>query len=76
MNDLVTRSASSAKLYAFTALAYAMALPGFAMAQSADFDGSTVVTKIVAYTAVGVLILGALALGRWTLRAMGIIGGK
>lgn len=58
-------------LMACTALAIA---PGFAMA--ADFDGTDVVTKIVAYTAVGVLILGALALGRWTLRAMGIIGGK
>ncbi|WP_223621035.1 hypothetical protein [Lysobacter sp. ESA13C] len=51
-----------------------LALSPFAMA--ADFDGTEIVTKVVAYTAVGVLILGAFALGRWTLRAMGLIGGK
>jgi len=52
-----------------------MALPGFAMAAD-DFDGSTIVTKVVAYTAIGVTILAAFALGRWTLKAMGLIGGK
>ena len=50
----------------------------FAMAGGGggDFDGTEVIAKIVTYTAVGVAILGAFALGRWTLRALGIIGGK
>lgn len=51
--------------------------PALAFAQaSGDFDGTQVVSKIVTYTAVGVTILAAYALGKWTLKALGIIGGR
>lgn len=66
-------NSSSLKTALFAALATALIT---APAMAADFDGTEIVTKVVAYTAVGVLILGAFALGRWTLRAMGLIGGK
>ncbi|MBN5028335.1 hypothetical protein JY419_02695 [Stenotrophomonas maltophilia] len=63
--------AKSAAMMTGTMLAVS---PAFAFA--ADFDGTEVISKIVTYTGVGVAILGAFALGRWTLRALGIIGGK
>jgi hypothetical protein len=48
--------------------------PGLAFA--ADFDGTDVIAKIVTYTAVGVSMVAAFILGRWTLKALGVIGGK
>lgn len=55
-----------------------MLSPAFAMASGggSDFDGTAIVEKVVTYTAIGVTILAAFALGRWTLRALGLIGGK
>lgn len=67
----MSNKAKSAAMMTGTMLAVS---PAFAFA--ADFDGTEVIAKIVTYTAVGVAILGAFALGRWTLRALGIIGGK
>lgn len=72
MNTLTnTRVTKFQQLLGFALVA---SVAPFAMA--ADFDGTDIVTKVVQYTAVGVLILGAFALGRWTLRALGLIGGK
>ncbi|WP_223495079.1 hypothetical protein [Stenotrophomonas indicatrix] len=68
---LMNNKAKSAAMLTGTMLAVS---PAFAFA--ADFDGTEVISKIVTYTGVGVAILGAFALGRWTLRALGIIGGK
>lgn len=41
-----------------------------------DFDAAPIIAKLVTYTAIGVTILAAFALGRWTLKALGLIGGK
>ncbi|MFA4518434.1 hypothetical protein P2B87_09640 [Xanthomonas perforans] len=70
---------SNAKTAAIVGSTALMAMPGFAFASGGgggDFDGGTIVAKVVTYTAVGVSILAAFALGRWTLRALGLIGGK
>jgi len=75
INGLLNIMSNKAKTAAYLGGTTLMALPGFAMAAD-DFDGSTIVTKVIAYTAIGVTILAAFALGRWTLRALGLIGGK
>lgn len=71
---LLNLMSNKAKTTAYLGATTLMALPGFALA--ADFDGTEIIAKVVTYTAVGVAILGAFALGRWTLRALGLIGGK
>ena len=48
-------------------------LPFAAMAQSSDFDPSTVTAKITTYVGYGVVMLGAFILGKWTLKALGVI---
>lgn len=53
-----------------------MTMPHFAMAQNSGFDATEILTMVATYTAVGVSILAAFALGRWTLRALGLIGGN
>jgi len=72
----VTDVASRAKAAALVGATTLMAMPGFAMAQSGDFDGAEIIAKVATYVAIGITILAAFALGRWTLRAMGLIGGK
>ncbi|AZR30978.1 hypothetical protein [Xanthomonas vasicola] len=69
---------SNAKTAAIVGSTALMAMPGFAFASGGggDFDGTAIVGKVVTYTAIGVTILAAFALGRWTLRALGLIGGK
>ncbi|MBV6863824.1 MULTISPECIES: hypothetical protein [Xanthomonas] len=69
---------SNAKTAAIVGSTALMAMPGFAFASGGggDFDGGEIVSKVVTYTAIGVTILAAFALGRWTLRALGLIGGK
>ena len=67
---------NNAKGYALVGATTLMTMPHFAMAQASDFDGADIISKVVTYTAVGVSILAAFALGRWTLRALGLIGGK
>ena len=63
------------KAAAASALTTAMVMaPAFA--QSGDFDPSPIIAKFVAYTAIGITLLGAFALAVWSLRAMGLIGGK
>ena len=76
MRKTVSTVASKAKTAAYMGATAMLALPGFAMAQSGDFDGTEVIGKITTYVAIGVSILAAFALGRWTLRALGLIGGK
>jgi len=76
MRKTVSNVASKAKTAAYMGAATLMALPGFAMAQGADFDGAEIISKVATYVAIGVSILAAFALGRWTLRALGLIGGK
>lgn len=52
-------------------------LVGQAMATPpADFDTAPIIAKFVTFTGYAALILGAFALGVWTLRAFGLIGGK
>lgn len=74
--------ATKAKTTAYMGATALMAAPGFAIAGGGggggggDFDGTEIVSKVVTYTAIGVTILAAFALGRWTLRALGLIGGK
>lgn len=74
MRNKFVELAGKAKVFSLVGATSLMALPGLAMAD--DFDGSEIVTKVIAYTAIGVTILAAFALGRWTLRALGLIGGK
>lgn len=76
MNKIVTKARALNTRFHTAALGTAMALsPALAFAQS-DFDGADIIAKVATYVAVGVSILAAFALGRWTLRAMGLIGGK
>lgn len=60
---------------AFFALMVSL-VPTLAMAQATDFDPSTVTAKIVTYTGYGILMIAAFILARWTLKALGVIGGK
>ena len=76
MRVSVSKLARKAKTTAYMGATALMALPGFAMAQSGDFDGAEIISKVATYVAIGVSILAAFALGRWTLRALGLIGGK
>lgn len=76
MNKNIENAATSVKAKGYMLATALMLSPGFAIAGGGDFDGTAIVTKVTTYTAVGVLILGAFALGRWTLRALGLIGGK
>ncbi|AUZ51164.1 hypothetical protein VWY37_22210 [Xanthomonas citri pv. citri] len=80
ISTIVTKAksaASNAKTAALVGSTALMAMPGFAFASGGgDFDGTAIVSKVVTYTAIGVTILAAFALGRWTLRALGLIGGK
>lgn len=62
-----------AKLAATTFGTTAMVAAGSAMAQDDGFDPSTIEARIVLYTGFAVTLIGAYALGRWTLRAMGLI---
>lgn len=48
-----------------------LALSGGAMAEG--FDGAAIVTTIGLYVAAGVTILTAFVVGRWTLKAFGVI---
>ncbi|KAB7775659.1 hypothetical protein [Xanthomonas sp. LMG 12460] len=73
--NTLNRAFGSAKTAVVVGLTALTVMPGFAMA-AGDFDGSDIISKVVTYTAVGVSILGAFALGRWTLKALGIIGGR
>lgn len=62
------------KFYAFAALCVLAALPMTSFAQSAgDFDGQEIIAKITTYGGVGVLIIGALLLARWGMKALGIL---
>ncbi|MGD6394933.1 hypothetical protein VWP32_22830 [Xanthomonas citri pv. citri] len=81
ISTIVTKAksaVSNAKTAALVGSTALMAMPGFAFASGGggDFDGTAIVSKVVTYTAIGVTILAAFALGRWTLRALGLIGGK
>lgn len=76
MNHLTTKAASF-KVAVLCFLVSLATMPGFAIAGGGgDFDPAAIITKVTTYTAAGVLILAAFALGRWTLRALGLIGGK
>ena len=74
LKQLPNKAKSAATAAAVTAM---VAMPGLVLASGGgDFDGTEIIAKVVTYTAVGVAILAAFALGRWTLRALGLIGGK
>ncbi|MDG2524216.1 hypothetical protein P6166_02440 [Stenotrophomonas sp. HITSZ_GD] len=79
MRNTMTRAFGSAKNAVLLGGTVLMTVPGFAFAQASgggDFSGDEIIAKVVTYTAIGVAILAAFALGRWTLRALGLIGGK
>lgn len=50
--------------------------PGFAFAQDAAFDSATILAAIAGMVAAGILIYTAYAVGKWTMKAFGLIGGK
>ena len=57
--------------------ASAVATPiAFASGGSTGFDPADVLAAIAAMLGAGILIYTAYAVGRWTLRAFGLIGGK
>ncbi|AMJ56650.1 MULTISPECIES: hypothetical protein [Stenotrophomonas] len=60
---------------AAVALGGAAAAPGLAFAAD-GFDSATVLAAIAAMVAAGVLIYTAYAVGKWTMKAFGLIGGK
>lgn len=72
------------KLQKFRSKASALVLGGTAMVASAvasatppaAFDPSSVTSKITEYGGYGIVILGAFAVAAWTLKAMGLIGGR
>lgn len=70
--NIMSNKAKSAAIVTGSTLAVS---PAFAFA-AGDFDGTEVISKIVTYTAVGVSMVAAFILGRWTLKALGVIGGK
>lgn len=74
INGLLNTVSNKAKSAAMVVGATVALSPSFAFA--ADFDGTEVISKIVTYTAVGVSMVAAFILGRWTLKALGVIGGK
>lgn len=73
-NGLLARMSNKAKSAAIVTGSVMAVSPAFAFA--ADFDGTEVISKIVTYTAVGVTMVAAYILGKWTLKALGVIGGK
>lgn len=59
------------------ACSLAMVVVGQAMATPpAEFDTAPILAKFVTFTGYAALILGGLALGYWTLRAFGLVGGR
>lgn len=72
VRDLGTRAKALA-VGGATALATPLA---FAGGGGASFDPADVLAAIAAMLAAGILIYTAYAVGRWTLRAFGLIGGK
>jgi hypothetical protein len=78
MRILVTSAQSRAhRAYnAAAAVLAAVLLPSMAFAQSTDFDPTTVTAKITTYVGYGIVMLAAFILGKWTLKALGVIGGK
>jgi len=64
-----------AKALLFALVTAMVTSPAFASG-STDFDSSTITAKIVAFAAAAALILGAWHLGKWGLRAFGMLSGK
>jgi len=55
----------------------ALAVPSaFAQTGGASFDSATVLAAIALMVAAGVTIYTAYAVGKWTMKAFGLIGGK
>lgn len=76
-SNLVVRAKS--RYVAFKAAVFSLVValvPTMAMAQAQDFDPSTVTAKITTYVGYGIVMLAAFILGKWTLKALGVIGGK
>jgi hypothetical protein len=75
VNGLLNTVSNKAKSAAMVVGATVALSPSFAFA-AGDFDGTEVIAKIITYTAVGVSMVAAFILGRWTLKALGVIGGS
>ncbi|WP_294991048.1 hypothetical protein [uncultured Stenotrophomonas sp.] len=73
INGLLATLSNKAKSAAIVTGSTLAVSPAFAFA-AGDFDGVEVIAKVVTYTAVGVSMVGAFILGRWTLKALGVIG--
>jgi hypothetical protein len=65
-----------AKALAFGGAAALSTPLAFASGGGASFDSAEVLAAIAGMLAAGVLIYTAYAVGKWTLRAFGLIGGK
>ena len=68
--------AKSAKGRTVVLIGAASMMPSLAMAQAADFDPSTITTKITTYAGYALLIILAMAAAAWGLKAAGLIGGR
>lgn len=75
INGLLAALSNKAKSAAIVTGSTLAVSPAFAFA-AGDFDGTEVIAKVITYTAVGVSMIAAFILGRWTLKALGIIGGS
>lgn len=72
MKDLLARFKTRANAM-LAACVFAL-MPAFAFAQSTgDFDPAPIISKIVSYGGMAVMIIGALLLAKWALRALGIL---
>lgn len=65
-------AARGAKFHAVTGTAALATLPGMAFAQDA-FDAAEITGLITQYTGIAVGVIGAFAVGVWSLRAMGLL---
>ena len=76
-NLVLAGKCRASKLYnAVFLLLASLAIPGMAMAQTTDFDPAPVIAKIATYVGYGIAMVAAWILGKWTLKALGVIGGK
>lgn len=66
-------AARGAKFHAMTGTAALATLPGMAFAQESAFDASEITGLITTYTGIAVGVIGAFAVGVWSLRAMGLL---
>ncbi|MCE7031358.1 hypothetical protein LY625_01735 [Lysobacter sp. GX 14042] len=73
LRDRASSFVNSTKAKAYAAGGLAASAAPFAFAQDSAFDPAAITAKITENTGIAVGIVGALILGVWTLRSMGIL---